>query len=192
MDLIVKGILPALGLVASEEFFIRPTFAPIYGFSNLVPFLPRAYAGVVLVNVIGSSLALVVLGGKVAGARKQFIEKAKKDGDAEAEARFSYPKLYAEGFSDSAKKFNCVQRGHQQALETYTQFVMLSLVAGIKYPAAATLGGLLWIVARFAWAAGYATGEPSKRYDSIVGFGIWTSLLIQLAGAVATVYAFLQ
>lgn len=189
MELVAKIVAPALGLLAGEEFYIRPTFSPIYGSSSLLPFLPRAYAGVVLVNVVGSSLALVVLGGKVGGARKRFVEKAKKDGDEEAEARYSYPKLYAEGFSENAKKFNCVQRGHQQALETYTQFVALSLIAGIKYPVATMVGGLLWNVARFAWASGYATGEPSKRYDNILAVGIWTSLFIQLAGALGTIYA---
>eukprot|EP01033_Poteriospumella_lacustris_P006193 gene6193-4450_t len=189
MELVAKIIAPAVGLLAGESFYIRPTFAPLYASSSLVPFLPRAYAGVLLVNVVSTSLALVVLGGKVGGARKAFTEKAKKDGDADAEARFAYPKLYAEGFSEHAKKFNCVQRGHQQALETYTQFVVLSLIAGVKYPVATIAGGLLWTVARFAWAAGYASGEPSKRYDNLLAVGIWTSLFIQLAGALGTVYA---
>lgn len=189
MELVAKIIAPAVGLLAGEHFYIRPTFAPIYGSSSLLPFLPRAYGGVLLVNVVGSSLALIVLGGKVGAARKQFIEKAKKDGDNEAEARFSYPKLYAEGFSELAKKFNCVQRGHQQALETYPSFVALSLIAGIKYPVATMAGGLLWTVARFAWAAGYSTGEPSKRYDNLLAVGIWTSLFVQLAGAIGTIYA---
>mmetsp|Transcript_15974 Transcript_15974/g.11529 ORF Transcript_15974/g.11529 Transcript_15974/m.11529 type:complete len:193 (-) Transcript_15974:109-687(-) len=192
MEMALKIIAPAVGLLAGEELYFRSNFAPVYAFSSLVPFLPRAYAGVVLVNIVGSSLGLIVLGGKVGGARKQFIEKAKKDGDADAEARFSYPKLYAEGFSDHAKKFNCIQRGHQHALETYTAFVTLSLIAGVKYPITATVGGLVWLAARFAWAGGYATGEPSRRYENLIAVGVWTSLFIQLAGTIGTIIAFVK
>ena len=38
---------------------------------------------------------------------KKYIEKAKAAGDKDAEARFSLPKLYAEGFSQEALEFNC-------------------------------------------------------------------------------------
>lgn len=192
MEFVGKVFVPAVGLVVCEEFFVRRTLSTIYGLSKLVPFLPRAYAVVVAVNVVATCFTLMVLGRNVFAARKQYTEKAKKDGDADAEARFAYPKLYAEGFSDAAKKFNCVQRGHQQALETYTQFVVLSLIAGVRYPTSATIGGLLWIVARFAWASGYATGDPGKRYQSVVSVGIWTSLFIQLVGAIGTLYAILK
>jgi hypothetical protein len=42
---------------------------------------------------------LIGLGSAVDKARSAAIEKAAKDGDKDAEARCSYPKIYAEGFS---------------------------------------------------------------------------------------------
>ena len=66
-------------------------------------------------------------------ARKKYIEKATEAGDKDAEARFSLPKLYAEGFSKEAKEFNCHQRAHQQALETYSNFVVCSVIGGIRF-----------------------------------------------------------
>jgi glutathione S-transferase len=97
--------------------------------------------------------------------------------------------MYAEGFSKDAKLFNCVQRGHQHALETYTQFVVLSALGGLKYPITTVLGGLLWFVARVQWAEGYKTGEPSKRYQSWLAYGIWTSIITVMAAALGTAAA---
>merc|ERR1712129_111886 len=128
---------------------------------------------------------LFFLGMKVGMARKSFAEKAKKDGDGDAEARFNYPKMYAEGFDKNANDFNCLQRGHQQAMETYPQIVACSLLGGLKHPVLACFGQTLWMISRWKWAAGYATGDPSKRYDTKWGFHIWTSMLLQftLAGS---------
>jgi glutathione S-transferase len=94
--------------------------------------------------------------------------------------------MYAEGLSNNAKLFNCIQRGHQQAFETYTQYVILSLIGGLKFPFVVSVGGILWAYARLKWAEGYATGEPSARYSHWLSFGIWTGLLIQLIAAAAT------
>jgi glutathione S-transferase len=186
---LITMTVSAIGLAVGEGFYGRSALPAVYAPSSLLPLLPRAYSGVLFFNVIGSSITLIILGGKVGGARKKFQEKAEKDGDKEAEDRFSYPKLYAEGFSKHAKEFNCVQRGHQQALETYTSFVVLSLIGGIKFPLVSALGGLIWNVARLKWAEGYATGDPMKRYSSAISFGIWLSLLLELATATATVLA---
>lgn len=93
------------------------------------------------------------------------------------------PKLYAEGFSARAKKFNCVQRGHQQALETYPQFLALSFIGGLRFPLTCAAGGALWCYARLKWSEGYATGNPSDRYSHFLSVGIWVGLLIQLLAA---------
>ena len=58
----------------------------------------------------------------------------------------------AEGTSEAAKGFNCVQRGHQQALETYGSFVALSLVGGVRHPLLTTAAGLVWTTARMKCA----------------------------------------
>jgi len=181
--------------------------------SLFIQVLPRVERhttlGVILVNGVTSSFVVIGLGfmvGKVGHscslalaekttaaqlktrqARGACREKALKDGDADAEARFSYPKLYAEGFSEEAKNFNCVQRGHQQALETYTQFVALSLIGGIRHPVLVTAAGLLWCYARVKWAQGYATGDPGKRYtNSKLAWHIWTTLIFVAAAAAST------
>ena len=56
--------------------------------------------------------------------------------------------------TEEARKFNCVQRGHQQALETYTQFIATSLVGGIRNPITTAFFGVIWCVARLKWAEG--------------------------------------
>ena len=110
-----------------------PLAARLFGPSALLGgVVPALYGGVVLVNVFGSSMLMMRLSFIPGGARKKFIEKAKKEGDDHAEERFSLPKLYAEGFTPLAKHFNCHQRAHQQALETYPSFVACSIIGGIR------------------------------------------------------------
>ena len=129
--------------------------------------LPRAFGLVVLVNFIGSGFALTYLGGKVIAAREKYGVKL--------------PTMYAPGTTPDEVKFNSVQRGHQQALETYPQFLALSLVAGLAFPLTTAVEGALWCVARFAWAEGYATGDPDNRYKfSWLGKHVWTPLVHML------------
>lgn len=93
-----------------------------------------------------------------------------------------------EGFSETAKVYNCNQRGHQHALESYPQFLALSAVAGVTYPLTTVAFGLLWSYARIKYAQGYATGDPQKRYSqSFFGAQVWTSLLglVVVSGATA-------
>ena len=153
--------------------------------------LPKGYAGVILVNVVGSGLAIIMLSFKVSGARRRCQNAAEAEGDKDAEARFSYPKMYAEGFSEQAKIFNCIQRGHQQALETYPQFLAASLVGGYRYPISATIGGLYWVLARVKYAEGYSTGDPKKRYEHWSSRGVWAGLLWQFGAAAATAVSLL-
>ena len=72
----------------------------------------KLFGAVIAVNVVGSTFTLITLGMSVGSARKKYAEIARKKDDADAEDRFSYPTLYAEGPSIEAKAFNCVQRGH--------------------------------------------------------------------------------
>ena len=141
-----------------------------------------------MADVFGTVLFTIVLGFTVGGQRGSFVEKAKKDGDSDAEARFSYPKMYAEGFSGHARDFNCLQRGHQHTLETYPHVLAMSVLGGLSQPATTAAAGLLWLVARHKWAKGYATGEPKNRYDQSDGWGrhIWTALLMMAVTCVAT------
>jgi glutathione S-transferase len=183
---ILKAIVPIVLAIYVEDVFFKSHFNLWYEPSTIASFLPKSYGIVIFMNIIVSTFLLQVLGVKVGAARTKYAEKAKKDGDADAETRFSLPKMYAEGFSQHAKEFNCIQRGHQQALETYTQFVVCSLIGGVTFPVATAAGGLLWNVARWKWAEGYASGDPAKRYDNIISRGIWFGLVMQLATASAT------
>jgi hypothetical protein len=65
--------------VAISSLYLEQNILPKYlqAFSeagNLLS-LPKAYGGVILVNIIASGLYLVVLGMKVGGARKKFTDK---------------------------------------------------------------------------------------------------------------------
>ena len=187
--MVAKWGLPMAGACIGERYltsYICETYSVSAASPALGGVLPRMY-GLVVLGVIYSGFVLIGLGSKVGKARSAAIEKAKKDGDKDAEARYSYPKIYAEGFSAEAKLFNCVQRGHQHALETYPSFLALSLLGGLSQPVVSFCATMLWCEARKKWAEGYATGEPGNRYSSSkLGFHVWTSLLLQMFCSVAT------
>jgi len=147
-----------------------------------------SYGLVILINVVASSFMMMYLSFIPGGARKKYMEAAKKKGDKDAESRYSLPKLYAEGFSQEAKEFNCHQRAHQQALETYANFVVCSIIGGVRQPLLTSLSGILYITARVKWAQGYATGDPMNRYTGSGGWGkhVWTSLLMTFVCAAST------
>jgi uncharacterized membrane protein YecN with MAPEG domain len=182
-----KLILPGILLAIGEQKFLRSAYPAFYASSNILPYIPRLYGLVLLVNAVGTAFAMIYLGTMVISARRKCKDKAIKDGDADAEARFSYPKLYAEGFSKPAHDFNCAQRGHQHALETLPSYLILALVAGIYFPFLSAMGGLLWIIARVRYAEGYSTGEVKNRYQSFWSTGVWISLIIQTIGAVGSI-----
>lgn len=178
--LLILTFPAAAGLLALEELFLKGNFGHLLYENN------RAYAAVLLVNVVLSGLCITALGFKVGAARKKFREKAIKDGEKQAEERYSYPNLYVDGNTTNAKLFNCAQRGHQQALETYPQFLAFSYATAMRFPLSAALLGLLWCYARWQWAAGYASGDPANRYSHWASYGIWTALIALLVGALAT------
>lgn len=179
--------------VFSFEHYILKTHLPyLFTPSNLLPILPKSFGLVILINVVMTTLTLFKLGMNVSKTRTQCKELAKKeDNDKDAEERYSYPKLYAEGFSKNAKLFNCVQRAHQQAFETYPQFLAMSLLGSLQFPISVSLAGLLWNYSRVQWASGYASGEPSKRYDHWSAYGIWSSLVMLLFASTAVAISFL-
>eukprot|EP01066_Platyproteum_vivax_P010880 Platyproteum_vivax@DN48_c0_g1_i1.p1 len=143
--------------------------------------LPRLYSIVLLTNVVDTTMVVTYLGMKVASARKELQERAQAKGDTDAAARFSYPKLYAEGFSPEAQEFNCIQRGHQHALESLPSFLMCSLVAGFHYPVCTAIAGLLWCEGRLFFANDYKKGAD-KRYNSF-GMLIWSSYFFVVGAA---------
>jgi len=134
--------------------------------------VPKLYGLVILNNVVLTTLFLLKLGMKVGEARKKY--------------NVPLPTMYSNGNSESDKMFNCVQRGHQQALETYPQFVAMSLLGGIRHPIVCSLTGIAWLIARDQWAKGYATGDPDNRYSKAMAKHIWTCLFIVMAASLST------
>jgi len=94
--------------------------------------------------------------------------------------------MQAEGFGPIATEFNNVQRGHQQALESYTSLVAMSLLGGIGFPISVTLGGVYWCYARLKWAEGYRVAAKD-RYNHWSAVGVWVGLVTAMfaSGAVA-------
>lgn len=85
-------------------------------------------------------------------------------GKARRKYKVFYPTMYAiESENKDAKLFNCVQRGHQNSLEWMPVFFVILMLGGLQHPTiAAGLGGI-YIVARFFYFKGYATGVPDNR-----------------------------
>ena len=191
MSFMLNVMGSTLGAIVFEERILKKYLEVLYAPSDKVTTVPKAYGLVIAINVIAGGYAILHLGFKVGKARETYKAKAIEEGDKEAEERFSLPKLYAEGFSENAKLFNCVQRGHQQALETLPQFLVYSLVGGVRHPIVVSVAGLIWIIARLKWAEGYASGVPKKRYDHWISSGIWTGLLVPFGASLSTAIGFL-
>ncbi|GLT28744.1 hypothetical protein SLA2020_036520 [Shorea laevis] len=114
-----------------------------------VEFLPKEYGYVVLVLVLYCFLNFW-MAAQVGKARKKY--------------KVSYPTLYAsESENKDAKLFNCVQRGHQNSLEMMPMFFILMILGGMRHPSVCAGLGLLYIVARYFYFTGYATGDPQNR-----------------------------
>ncbi|KAK8717678.1 hypothetical protein V6N13_044936 [Hibiscus sabdariffa] len=85
---------------------------------------------------------------------------------AKARQRYKvfYPTLYAlESDNKDAKLFNCVQRGHQNSLEMMPMFFVLLILGGMAHPCVSAALGLVYIVFRYFYFTGYATGDPNNR-----------------------------
>ncbi|KAA8547641.1 hypothetical protein F0562_004070 [Nyssa sinensis] len=114
-----------------------------------VEFLPKEYGYVALVLVFYCFLNFW-MAGQVGKARKKY--------------KVSYPTLYAsESENKDAKLFNCVQRGHQNSLEMMPMFFILMVLGGIGHPLICASLGVLYVVTRYFYFTGYATGDPQNR-----------------------------
>ncbi|GIY84961.1 microsomal glutathione S-transferase 3 [Caerostris extrusa] len=58
-------------------------------------------------------------------------------------------------------------------LENYPQFLFLLLTGGLSHPKLSAVGGAIYMLGRIAYALGYSTGDPQKRFRGMfmyVGF----------------------
>ena len=119
----------------------------------------------VLGSVAATALVTQYLAVKVAFARR--------------ECSVPYPAMYAEGSSEAAVRFNCVQRSHQNMLEYLPNVLALQMLMGLRFPITAAAMGGVWAVARLIYAAGYSTGEPAKRLpgNAIAGI-VYLALIV--------------
>ncbi|XP_010528606.1 PREDICTED: microsomal glutathione S-transferase 3 [Tarenaya hassleriana] len=128
-----------------------------------VEFLPKEYGYVVLALVFYCFLNFW-MAAQVGRARRRY--------------NVPYPTLYAiESENKDAKRFNCVQRGHQNSLEMMPMFFILMILGGMKHPCISAGLGLLYSVTRFFYFRGYSTGDPQKRltigkYGFLAVFGL--------------------
>lgn len=75
---------------------------------------------------------------------------------ARKEYGINYPLLYAPAGHKHEKAFNCVQRGHQNMLESYAIVMLQMCVTGLVYPITASACGLIWSIGRVLYGIGYA------------------------------------
>jgi len=95
------------------------------------------------------------------------------------------PSLYAdrsEALKDKNKYlFNCYQRGHQNALETWPIMLFMLFTGGIKHPLIAAAAGFVWSFGRIVYAWGYSSDSMSRREYGVVLFLPALFLLIGLS-----------
>jgi len=176
----------AMALLGLENMVFTKAFPKLYEKSDLIPFVPKGFGLVLISNLLLSVSTLIFLARRVVAARHEFKEKAKKEGGDVSELEFEYPKLYAEGNSELARKFNAIQRGHQQALESYAPYVQMSLIAGTAYPVVVALGGLAWCVSRVVYADIYARElTPMKCKTNPFSYGVPISHMVGYVGTLS-------
>jgi glutathione S-transferase len=99
-------------------------------------------------------------------------------GLARREFGVSYPAMMAEGTDENAVKFNCIQRAHQNTLETLPLAVACQLLMGLAFPITAAALGVAWAIGRIIYANGYSSGDPKKRIPGSAVAGIFYLCLI--------------
>ena len=69
--------------------------------------------------------------------------------------------------------FNCAQRAHGNFLEQLPTFLPALLIAGLRYPVAASVMGAGWIAARIAYAIGYTQENKENGKGRLIGAPFW-------------------
>ncbi len=104
--------------------------------------IPDNYALVLFCNGVLPSFVNFYLTTHVMTARKKYDVKL--------------PNLYATpGFHKQADEFNRVQRGHQNIIESISDFRTNSFIAGLYYPNLVAFCGLMHCIGAVLYMAGY-------------------------------------
>ncbi|CAF0795720.1 unnamed protein product [Rotaria sordida] len=100
-----------------------------------------------------------------------------------------YPALYAPDSNPQGKAFNCVQRGHQNTLENYPQFLLMLGLGSVEYPLVSSIGGVIWLLGRLVYFHGYSSGQPEKREYGAFGY---IGLFTMMGCSIRTIYNLLR
>ncbi|CAO1623208.1 unnamed protein product [Jaminaea pallidilutea] len=131
------------------------------------------YVGLALLGVPYLNLAQIIL-----------VNKARKA------SGIPYPQLYADKAeakaSNKAHKFNCVQRAHQNTLESLPSYAISLIVAGLRFPRLAAGLGATWLIGRVLYTIGYSSGDPSARTKGAIPSSL-ALISLQIAATVGVV-----
>ncbi|GLJ50885.1 hypothetical protein SUGI_1083800 [Cryptomeria japonica] len=117
----------------SAIWIMQTTYPKISNRGRKAVHLPPAFGWVVL-----SALAYIFL---------NFL-MAIQVGKARKSYNVPYPTLYAiESENKDAKKFNCIQRGHQNSLEMMPVFFLLLILGSLQYPVVSSILGVFHCLA---------------------------------------------
>uniref|UniRef100_A0A0X3NHA9 Glutathione S-transferase 3, mitochondrial n=1 Tax=Schistocephalus solidus TaxID=70667 RepID=A0A0X3NHA9_SCHSO len=132
---------------------------PLY---ELPTCFPRYYGGVLLVGV-GSFALNMFLAARVVQGRKKWDIQA--------------PLMY----HPTNEEFNCIQRAHQNYLESLPFFLMSLFVGGLRSPVGAAVVGSIYLVGRVVYYHGYTSGNPKNRCRGAFGFFALALLMLNMS-----------
>jgi hypothetical protein len=129
--------------------------------------------------LLGVGFYALVHGMEVGRARQHYMELAKKDGEKDAEERYSLPNLYVHSTGNNSKHaraFNAVQRSHQHILETYPLACVGALLGAWQFPLASALATLAYASGRIIMSSNYAASEGNASLRYANPLAIWLIL----------------
>ena len=134
-------------------------------------------------------------GSKVSAARKQFgvpyptlyaVPGTPRVYGPKESYEASYLELPELISDEDAFRFNCIQRGHQNTLESASPVIALALVSW-GLPIIAGFAFLLWVVSRFLYLLAYSRG-PEGRSAALPYY--LPSIIVLLGTTIATAVLF--